>query len=452
MAQEYLTVSALTMYLKRKFEVDPHLQRVFLTGEISNFRGRPSHQYFNLKDEKSKISAVMFKGAYDKLNFELEEGMKVLAIGRVSLFEGSGSYQIYIDRMEPDGVGALQQALEQLKKKLFAEGLFAEELKKALPKYPKKIAVLTSPSGAVIRDIITTIKRRYPIAQIVLYPTVVQGKNSATDIVRNIERVERAGDYDTMIIGRGGGSIEDLWPFNEEIVARSIFAAQTPIISSVGHETDTTIADLVADIRAATPTAAAELAVPVLTEELMRIEEKRARLQQTILNQVERKKQQHQRIMRSYLFQQPERLYESQALKVDQLKQRLNQQMQNTIYEKSQARQLLSHRLAQIAPVHRIQQESAQLAYLTENLKRQMIGQFDRKAQQFTQQVQALNLLSPLNIMGRGYNYTIDEAGNFVSSVKQLAVGEEVRVNYHDGQAKMKVIEVGEKQNDETNI
>ncbi|GGI65850.1 exodeoxyribonuclease VII large subunit [Enterococcus alcedinis] len=451
MAQDYLTVSALTMYLKRKFEVDPHLQQVFLTGEISNFRMRPGHQYFNLKDEKSKISAVMFKGAFAKLNFKPEEGMKVLVVGRVSLFEGSGSYQIYIDRMEPDGVGALYQAYEQLKQKLHAEGLFHAP-KKSLPKYPKKIAVLTSPSGAVIRDIITTIKRRYPIADIVLYPTVVQGKNSAPDIVRNIQRVEKAGDFDTMIIGRGGGSIEDLWPFNEEIVARSIFEARTPIISSVGHETDVTIADFVADMRAATPTAAAELAVPVLTEELMRIEEKQARLKQTIVNQIERKKQQHQRIIRSYLFQQPERLYESQALKVDQLKQRLTQQMQNDIYEKSKQSQLLSHRLAQVAPVYRVQQETVQLAYLTESLKRQMVALFDGKSQQFSQQVQALNLLSPLNIMGRGYNYTIDENGQFISSVKQLQVGEQVTVNYHDGQAKMKVIEVGEKQNDETDI
>lgn len=451
MTQDYLTVSALTMYLKRKFEVDPYLQQVFLTGEISNFRMRPGHQYFNLKDEKSKISAVMFKGAFAKLNFQPEEGMKVLVVGRVSLFEASGNYQIYVEHMEPDGVGALYQAFEQLKKKLNEEGLFHAP-KKSLPKYPKKIAVLTSPSGAVIRDIMTTIKRRYPIAQIVLYPTVVQGKNAAPDIVRNIQRVETVGDFDTMIIGRGGGSIEDLWPFNEEIVARSIFAAKTPIISSVGHETDVTIADYVADMRAATPTAAAELAVPVLAEEVLRIEEKRARLKQTILNQIERKKEHHQRIMRSYLFQQPERLYESQALKVDQLKQRLMQQMQNDIYEKSKQSQLLSHRLAQVAPIYRVKQETVQLSHLKQNLKQQMAIYFDGKSQQFSQQIQALNLLSPLNIMGRGYNYTIDEKGRFIASIKQLQVDEQVTVNYHDGYAKMKVMEVREKQDDETNI
>ena len=189
MAQQYLTVTALTKYLKRKFEADPYLQRVFLTGEISNFRLRPGHQYFNLKDENAKISAVMFKGPFSKLQFQPEEGMKVLVVGRLSLFESSGGYQIYVEHMEPDGIGALYQAYEQLKKKLSVEGLFTGE-KKVLPKYPKRIAVLTSPSGAVIRDIMTTIERRYPIAQIVLYPTIVQGNQAADDIVRNIRRVE----------------------------------------------------------------------------------------------------------------------------------------------------------------------------------------------------------------------------------------------------------------------
>lgn len=451
MVQQYLTVTALTKYLKRKFEADPHLQRVFLTGEISNFRVRPGHQYFNLKDEQAKISAVMFKGAFAKLNFQPEEGMKVLVIGRISLFESSGSYQIYVEHMEPDGVGALYQAYEQLKKKLTAEGLFQGE-KKTLPRYPKKIAVLTSPSGAVIRDVITTIERRYPIAQIVLYPTVVQGNKAADDIVRNIRRVEAVGDFDTMIIGRGGGSIEDLWPYNEERVVREIFAAKTPVISSVGHETDTTLADLVADIRAATPTAAAELAVPVLNEEILRIEERRARIQQAGLNQIQRKREQHQRVTRSYLFQQPERLYEGQALKVDQLTQRLNQQLQNQLYEKEKSSQLLRHRLEQVVPLHRVREEQMQLKHLIQSLKQQTVTSFDRKSQEFSQKVQALNLLSPLNIMGRGYSYTVNEEGKVIASVRQLKIGEEVTVRYQDGLAKMEVKEVGGETDDKTNI
>ena len=222
MTQEYLSVTALTKYLKRKFDADPYLERVFLTGEISNFRLRPSHQYFSLKDDGAKISAVMFKSAFNKVKFRPEEGMKVLVVGRISLFEASGNYQIYVEQMQPDGVGAFYQAYEQLKEKLAKEGLFSAP-KKPLPRYPKKIAVITSPSGAVIRDIITTVRRRYPIAQLVLFPTVVQGEKAAPDIIRNLARVEAQGDFDTVIIGRGGGSIEDLWPFNEESVARALF-------------------------------------------------------------------------------------------------------------------------------------------------------------------------------------------------------------------------------------
>lgn len=270
-SEQYLTVTALTKYIKRKFDVDPYLGRIYLTGELSNFRLRANaHQYFSLKDDHAKISAIMFKGAFEKIKFTPEEGMKVLVTGRISLYEASGSYQIYVDSMQPDGIGALYQAYEQLKKKLTAEGLFNLP-KKQLPMFPKRIAVVTSPSGAVIRDIITTVQRRFPIAQIVLFPALVQGDRAAADIVKQIERANEIGDFDTLIIGRGGGSIEDLWPFNEEAVARAIVNSDLPVISSVGHETDTTIADLVADVRAATPTAAAELAVPVLNDEILKI-------------------------------------------------------------------------------------------------------------------------------------------------------------------------------------
>lgn len=442
MAQQYLTVTALTKYLKRKFEADPYLQRVFLTGEISNFRLRPGHQYFNLKDENAKISAVMFKGPFSKLQFQPQEGMKVLVVGRLSLFESSGGYQIYVEHMEPDGIGALYQAYEQLKKKLSVEGLFTGE-KKGLPKFPKRIAVLTSPSGAVIRDIMTTVERRYPIAQIVLYPTIVQGNQAADDIVRNIRRVEESGDFDTMIIGRGGGSIEDLWPYNEERVVRAIFAAHTPVISSVGHETDTTLADLVADVRAATPTAAAELAVPVLNEEVLRIQERKARIQQAIFHLIQGKRQQHQRIIRSYLFEQPERLYEGQAQKLDQLTQRLSQSLQNQLYEKEKISNQLHHRLKQMSPLHQVREENMHVKHLDQRLNQQMVRLLNQKQTDFAQQVQALNLLSPLNIMGRGYSYTVNEAGKLIASVKTLAVGEQVTVHYQDGTARMKVMDVG---------
>ena len=438
MAQQYLTVTALTKYLKRKFDADPYLERVYLTGEISNFRRRPNHQYFSLKDDGAKISTVMFKGAFDKLRFQPEEGMKVLAVGRISLYEASGNYQMYIEHMEPDGVGALYQAYEQLKKKLAEEGLFSAP-KKILPRFPKRIAVLTSPSGAVIRDIITTAQRRYPIAEIVLFPTVVQGDKAADDVVKNIQRVEADGTFDTMIIGRGGGSIEDLWPFNEERVARAIFAAETPVISSVGHETDTTIADLVADVRAATPTAAAELAVPVLSEEILRIEEKQTRLEQAFMYQIQRKQERFQRAVGSYIFRQPERLYEAQAIKLDQLQQRMNQSLQTQLYDKEKVASQLIHRLEQQLPKARLSAAGQEVTYLTQRLEKAIQLSVEKKEQRFLSALQSLDLLSPLKIMGRGYSFTTKDE-QVVKTIADIEAGDELNVHYQDGQALVKVI------------
>lgn len=450
MAQQYLTVTALTKYLKRKFDADPYLERVYLTGEISNFRRRPNHQYFSLKDDGAKISTVMFKGAFDKLRFQPEEGMKVLAVGRISLYEASGNYQMYIEHMEPDGVGALYQAYEQLKKKLAEEGLFSAP-KKILPRFPKRIAVLTSPSGAVIRDIITTAQRRYPIAEIVLFPTVVQGDKAADDVVKNIQRVEADGTFDTMIIGRGGGSIEDLWPFNEERVARAIFAAETPVISSVGHETDTTIADLVADVRAATPTAATELAVPVLSEEILRIEEKQTRLEQAFMYQIQRKQERFQRAVGSYIFRQPERLYEAQAIKLDQLQQRMNQSLQTQLYDKEKVASQLIHRLEQQLPKARLSAAGQEVTYLTQRLEKAIQLSVEKKEQRFLSALQSLDLLSPLKIMGRGYSFTTKDE-QVVKTIADIEAGDELNVHYQDGQALVKVIATEGEDHGKSNI
>ncbi|MDU4622887.1 MAG: exodeoxyribonuclease VII large subunit [Enterococcus gallinarum] len=450
MAQQYLTVTALTKYLKRKFDADPYLERVYLTGEISNFRRRPNHQYFSLKDDGAKISTVMFKGAFDKLRFQPEEGMKVLAVGRISLYEASGNYQMYIEHMEPDGVGALYQAYEQLKKKLAEEGLFSAP-KKILPRFPKRIAVLTSPSGAVIRDIITTAQRRYPIAEIVLFPTVVQGDKAADDVVKNIQRVEADGTFDTRIIGRGGGSIEDLWPFNEERVARAIFAAETPVISSVGHETDTTIADLVADVRAATPTAAAELAVPVLSEEILRIEEKQTRLEQAFMYQIQRKQERFQRAVGSYIFRQPERLYEAQAIKLDQLQQRMNQSLQTQLYDKEKVASQLIHRLEQQLPKARLSAAGQEVTYLTQRLEKAIQLSVEKKEQRFLSALQSLDLLSPLKIMGRGYSFTTKDE-QVVKTIADIEAGDELNVHYQDGQALVKVIATEGEDHGKSNI
>ncbi|MGX7031617.1 exodeoxyribonuclease VII large subunit [Vagococcus zengguangii] len=434
MTQQYLSVTALTRYIKYKFEQDPYLERVYLTGELSNFRARPNaHQYFSIKDANAKISAVMFKGAYSKLKFEPKEGMKVLVIGRITLYEASGQYQITIEHMEPDGVGALYQAFEEMKEKLSKEGLFNAP-KKPLVKFPKRIAVITSPSGAVIRDIMTTVKRRYPIAELVIFPTLVQGTKAAQNIADNIKKADSLGNFDTMIVARGGGSIEDLWPFNEEIVARAIFASQTPIISSVGHETDVTIADFVADVRAATPTAAAELSVPNLTEELMKVREKENRLIKAFNTLLRHKQERLNKSQDSYIFRQPQRLYESLEIKLDSVRQRFYQQMQAMI--QSQERQLndVTQRLQLVSPSQQVEQSQQQLDFLKEKLIRSMTLKLEKSKMELTKGMQALDMLSPLNIMKRGYGYVTDEQG-IVHSAEQLTEKQEITINFTDGKA-----------------
>ena len=262
----YITISDLNRYIKAKFDVDGNLNNVYLKGEISNFKHHTrGHFYFTLKDESSRIAAVMFNFNASKVNFEPEDGMKVLVSGRISVYEATGSYQIYVNTMDVDGIGNLYLEYEKLKKKLAAEGLFDQNHKKPIPRFPKTIGIITAPTGAAIRDILSTIKRRYPIAKTILFPALVQGTGSKESIVKQLKKAQEY-DLDVIICGRGGGSIEDLWSFNEEIVARAIYESKIPVISAVGHEIDFTIADFVADLRAPTPTGAAEMAVPNLTD------------------------------------------------------------------------------------------------------------------------------------------------------------------------------------------
>ena len=447
-SQQYLTVSALTQYIKRKFEVDPYLGKVYLTGEISNYRPRPNtHQYFSLKDDHAKISAIMFKSAFAKVKFQPEVGMKVLVVGRISLYEPTGSYQIYVERMEPDGIGALYQAYEQLKEKLATEGLFSAP-KKPLPRFPKRIAVVTSRSGAVIRDIITTVRRRFPIAQIVLFPAQVQGDAAAPEIARQIERANATDNFDTLIIGRGGGSIEDLWPFNEEVVARAIAASALPVISSVGHETDTTIADLVADVRAATPTAAAELAVPVYNDVLLQLNQDRTRVFNAFQNYVQRDRQRLNKLSGSYVFTQPNRLYEGYLQKLDFLNERLRQAGQNNVNAANQQLLQLNQRLQQQTPIHRVRQAQTQVANLQQRLVRNTQLVYQNKQQQLARTVQSLDLLSPLKIMSRGYAFVTAEDEQIVHGTHQLKPDQAVAIHFSDGEATAKITKIdGGKQN-----
>ena len=439
MNEEYVTVSALTKYIKYKFDKDPHLGRVYLTGEISNFRLRPTHQYFSLKDENTIISATMFQSAFKKIQFRPEEGMKVLVIGKVSVFEKSGQYQINIEHMEPDGVGALYLAYEQLKKKLEAEGLFSLP-KKPIPQFPKKIAILTSESGAVIQDIQTTVARRFPIVQLVLYPTVVQGVHAVNSILKNLDLVEQE-DYDVVIIGRGGGSIEDLWAFNEEPVVRRVAELSIPVISSVGHETDTTLIDFVSDMRAATPTAAAEIATPVLMEIHQQLRNLQTRLEQALSRQLQIKRERMQALANASIFQNPERIYQVYQQRVDQLEMRLQQIMQQSVQHKRQQLVKHQHRLELGSPSRRVQTEKQALQYLAKRLEQAQGQLMKDKKQQFQRAIQQLDLLSPLKIMNRGYGI-LQQEETIIKSVDQLEVNQELTIQLVDGTVSSKVTSV----------
>lgn len=431
---QYLTVSALTQYIKRKFDVDPYLHRVYVVGEISNFRLRVNgHQYFSIKDEQAKINVIMFKSAFAKVKFQPEEGMRVIVSGRISVYPGNGSYQLYVDSMQPDGVGALYQAYEQLKAKLDKEGLFKAP-KQAIPRFPKKIAVVTSRSGAVIRDIITTVKRRYPIVQLVLFPVAVQGNEAAPNIAAQIKFINTLPDFDTIILGRGGGSIEDLWPFNEEVVARAIFESRIPTISSVGHETDTTIADLVADVRAATPTAAAELATPVLTDVLTDLQKTELRVINAFKNILKIKQQQARQLENSYIFQEPQRLYEGYVQNVDQLTERLRNAQKQYLADRSAELVKLQHRLLVNNPQNQVDLATQKVGYLREQLLSVITRRFTQSQTQMQKLVAALDNLSPLRIMSRGYTY-VTKNKQVVNSVEKLSVNDAIKLNFSDGSA-----------------
>lgn len=407
---DYLTVSALTSYLKRKFTADPYLKEVYVTGEISNYRQRPGHQYFSLKDDGAVLNATMFKFAFQKLRFKLEPGMKVNAVGHMDLYAPNGSYSLIIDKLEPDGVGALYQAYEQLKAKLSAEGLF-DQLRRPIPRFPKKISVITSPSGAVIRDIMTTVRRRYPIAEIVLYPAVVQGDGAVPSLTKQMTAVAEAADYDVLIMGRGGGSIEDLWAFNEEAVARQMLTMPMPIISSVGHETDTTIADFVADQRAATPTAAAELATPVPLADLwLGIQQMQQRLVNQMQRQVVANQERLSRLQNSYVLTQPARLYEGYLQRLDIAQQRLQQAVTTTVTQRQHQFDLLAPRLVNA-----------------------MTRQVERSQERVGRAVAGLQLVSPLAILARGYS-VVEHGTHILTTVDDVAVGDTVHIRLATGE------------------
>ncbi len=422
MEDKYLSVSAITRYLKAKLDVDENLQRVYLRGEISNFKAHTTgHFYFSLKDETSKINAIMFRSNASKVLFKPTDGMKVLVSGRVSIYEAMGSYQIYVDEMLEDGVGNLYVAFEQLKKKLQAEGLFDTAHKKKIPKIPKRVGIITASTGAAIRDIITTIKRRFPICETILFPTLVQGENAKDDIVRNIEKAQEY-DLDVLIVGRGGGSIEDLWPFNEEVVARAIYNSKIPVISAVGHEVDFTIADFVADLRAPTPTAAAELAVPNMSDLKTHINQLLIRLNESIYKKVNYLKLYLESVKNSFVIKNPQIMFENKKQSLVLMNDKLNSLMLGKVDGMKNELEKIKKSYVLVNP---------RLLYKDKIVEVKTI-------------IDKLNLLNPLNILARGYSITYlnDRA---VKSVKSVNKDDILNIKLNDGGLKAQVLEVEEK-------
>ena len=444
---EYLSVSQLTKYLKLKFDRDPYLERVYLTGEVSNFRRRPTHQYFSLKDKKAVIQATIWGGVYKNLGFELEEGMKINVIGRVQLYEPSGSYSIVIEKAQPDGVGALAIRFEQLKKALAQEGLFNPEWKQVLPQFVQKIGVITSPSGAVIKDIITTVTRRFPGVEIVLYPTKVQGDGAAQEVAANIQAANQREDLDVLIVGRGGGSIEDLWAFNEEIVVRAIFESRIPIISSVGHETDTTLADFVADRRAATPTAAAELATPVTKADILAwISERENRAYQAALRVIKQRQERLEKSSKSVIFRQPERLYDGYLQKLDGLTTHLQTAMRQTYRENLNTERILSQRLRSLDLQGRLISLREKIQQQERLLRSNMANCYDQKVAKADKLIKALVMLDTSRIVARGYAM-VEQGGHVIDSVTKIDEKEALTIRMRDGQVHVEVKDVQRDEN-----
>lgn len=419
MEYNYLNISEVNNYIKSLIDKDYFLNKVYIKGEISNFKNHTrGHLYFTLKDDSSRINAVMFASNAKDLDFVPEDGNQVLIEGRVSCYPASGSYQIYVEKMSLDGIGRLFVEYEKLKKKLVAEGLFNPEHKKRIPKYPMKVGVITADTGAAIKDIVSTIKRRFPICQVILFPSLVQGPDAKYNIVNQIKKADTF-NLDTIIVGRGGGSIEDLWAFNEEIVARAIYECNTPIISAVGHEIDFTIADFVADLRAPTPTGAAEMCVPTILDTQILINNLVIRSTKTIKNMVNQKFVMLERFKRSYILKNPYSMYEIKEQKLDNLIDNLKINIDNIVTKKS-------HLYVR-----------AVSSYVLNNPT--ML--FDKSANKLDMLIKSLSLLNPLSILDKGYSI-VKSNDLVIKNVNDIKKGDNVDIILAKGKINAKVMEV----------
>ncbi len=420
MEKRYITITTLNKYLKNKFDTDPNIRSVSLKGEISNFKGHSrGHLYFTLKDESSRINAVMFQFNASRLNFVPEDGMKVLVDGRVSVYEATGAYQIYIENMEEDGLGNLYLKYEELKKELQNKGLFDQIHKKAIPKYPRKIGIITAPTGAAIKDILSTIKRRYPICETYLFPSLVQGTLAKDDIVKQIKEAQKY-DLDLLIIGRGGGSIEDLWAFNEEIVAYAIYDCQIPIISAVGHEIDFTISDFVADLRAPTPTAAAEIAVPNITDLNILLKQYYLRIVNIIKHNLNLNINKLKNLKESYIIVNPLAIYEIKEQKLSNLIININTYIKNKLSTS----------------------KNKIIRYYDNYVLNNPESLFNNKQNEYNLMLNKLELLNPIKILSQGYSVT-KHNGKIIKDSSKLKIGDKININLYKGQVKANVEEVG---------
>ena len=417
MQDKYITVTQLTKYIKYKIDNDINLQEVYLKGEISNFKAHTrGHFYFTIKDENTRINAIMFQFQAKNIKFMPEDGMKVLVKGKISVFETTGAYQIYVDEMLEDGVGNLYIAYEQLKKKLEEEGLFKEIYKKKIPKIPEKIGVITAPTGAAIKDIISTIKRRWPLTEIYLFPSLVQGELAKDDIVKQLKKAD-SYNLDTIIVGRGGGSIEDLWAFNEEIVARAIFECKTPIISAVGHEIDFTISDFVADLRAPTPTGAAEMAVPQLNDVVNYLNQISIRLNNTLTNEIKNYRNKLNDLTNRNILKNPITIYQTKELIFDSIIERLKHSINIIISNNDKKLLEITNSFVLKNPIQII----------------------DKKKNTYINLLSKLETLSPLLTLKRGYTITKKD-NKVIKSKKQVKKGDHLTIDFEDGNINTEVL------------
>ncbi|MGZ9586162.1 exodeoxyribonuclease VII large subunit [Paenibacillus marinisediminis] len=447
-----LSVKDLNRYIRMKLDGDARMQDVWLRGEISNFTHHSSgHMYFTLKDADSRIKAIMFSSANQRLAFRPKEGTRVIAKGYVTVYERDGQYQFYAQQMQPDGLGSLYLAYEQLKERLQSEGLFDATRKRNIPAFPKAIGVVTSPTGAAIRDIITTLNRRQPGIPVLLMPVLVQGKQAAPSIAAAIRAFNRYGEVDVIIAGRGGGSLEELWAFNEEEVARAIAESAIPVISAVGHETDFTIADFVADLRAPTPTAAAELAVPHIEDVRQHLSHLGSRLKQAVRRSIAVQQERLLRSQQAGVMRRPKQALEQRRIALARWNDRLMNQSRSLASRKEKQLAALTARLKDQSPVHQVKIAHNRLRSSDREMRAAMHALTRRQGMQLTAAIRQLDALSPLKVMARGYSLVYDEQETkLIRKLDDVQLGDVIKVKVADGQIDAQVWSLKGRDEDES--